>query len=207
MRNNNSNQKPEKNQIHFPRIPKAEDMAATAASDPLTRRSFFGRLSASTAVAVAAGVGLPSLLESDEAKAADNGDPCGKQQAAATKKVSTTFMTAFKKEFLSKANPWPAAGQPTASVIADFGMFMDVLLKADLLLQAPVPDNSGSLLDRLAKFLIAQNWPMSSPIPKKWQGIAPTIRLIEVSVIADHLLEAINDRPGSGGGGPQWPPH
>ena len=71
MRNNNSNQKPEKNQIHFPRIPKAEDMAATAASDPLTRRSFFGRLSASTAVAVAAGVGLPSLLESDEAKAAD----------------------------------------------------------------------------------------------------------------------------------------
>jgi hypothetical protein len=195
MRNNNTNQKPEKNQAHFPRIPKAEDMAATAASNPLTRRSFFGRLSASTAVAVATGVGLPSLLESDEAK------------AAATKKVSTTFMTAFKAEFLSKANPWPAPAQPTASVIADFGMFMDVLLKADLLLQAPVPDNSGSLLDRLAKFLIAQKWPASSPIPKKWKGIAPTVRLIEVSVIADHLLEAINDWPGSGGGGTLWPPH
>ena len=186
MRSNNSN---------FPRIPKAEDMAATAASNPLTRRSFFGRLSASTAVAVATGVGLPSLLESEEAK------------AAPTKKVSTTFMSAFKKEFLSKANPWPAPGQPTASVIADFGMFMDVLLKADLLLQAPVPDNSGSLLDRLAKFLIAQKWPASSPIPKKWQGIKTTIRLIEVSVIADHLLEAINDWPGSGGGGTLWPPH
>ena len=83
MRNKNTNQKPEKNQGHFPLIPKAEDMAATAASNPLTRRSFFGRLSASTAVAVATSVGLPSLLESDEAK------------AAATKKVSTKFMSAF----------------------------------------------------------------------------------------------------------------
>lgn len=195
MRNKNTNQKREKNQGDFPLIPKPEDMAATAASNPLTRRSFFGRLSASTAVAVAAGVGLPSLLESDEAK------------AAATKKVTTKFMSAFKAEFLSKANPWPAPGQPTAGVIADFGMFMDVLLKADLLLQAPVPDNSGSLLDRLAKFLIAQQWPASSPIPKKWQNIKTTVRLIEVSVIADHLLEAINAWPGSGGSGSLWPPH
>ncbi len=201
MRNNNTNQKPEDNQGHFPRIPNAEDMANTAASNPLTRRSFFGHLSASTAVAAATSVGLPSLLVSERAKAdqADN--------LAVISKLRTTFMSAFKTEFLSKANPWPAPAQPSASVIADFGMFMDVLLKADLLLQAPVPDNSGSLRDRLAKFLIAQNWPMSAPIPNPWQGIVPTVRLIEVSVIADHLLEAINDRPGSGGGGPQWPPH
>ncbi len=205
MRNNNTNEKPEDNQGHFPRIPNAEEMATAAASTALTRRTFFGRLSASTAVAAAAGVGLPSLWESNQARAAASDDPCAKHST--TKKVHTKFMSAFKAEFLSTANPWPAPAQPTASVIADFGMFMDVLLKADLLLQAPVPDNSGSLRDRLAKFLIAQNWPMSSPIPTHWQGIATTIRLIEVSVIADQLLAAINNPPGSGGGPNQWPPH
>ncbi len=46
---------------------------ATAASNPLSRRSFFGRMGASTAVAAATGVALPTLLLSESVKA-DDGD-------------------------------------------------------------------------------------------------------------------------------------
>src|SRR5258708_9079318 len=40
----------------------AQDLATNAESNSLSRRSFLGRAGASTAVAAAAGVGLPSLL-------------------------------------------------------------------------------------------------------------------------------------------------
>ena len=43
-----------------------------AAPNPLSRRSFFGRFGASTAAAAATGVGLPSFLLSEKAKAADD---------------------------------------------------------------------------------------------------------------------------------------
>jgi hypothetical protein len=43
-----------------------------ATLNPLSRRSFFGRFGASTAAAAAAGVGLPSFLSSETAKAADD---------------------------------------------------------------------------------------------------------------------------------------
>jgi hypothetical protein len=46
----------------------------TAASNPLSRRSFFGRVGASTALAAATGVGLPSLLLSKKANADDGDD-------------------------------------------------------------------------------------------------------------------------------------
>jgi len=52
-------------------IPDAEDMATAAAPNPLSRRSFFGRLSASTAVAAATAVG-PSLFLGKKAKAGDD---------------------------------------------------------------------------------------------------------------------------------------
>jgi hypothetical protein len=131
------------------------------------------------------------------------------KRKVATQKLRTKFMSAFIAEFISSTtDPWPDPTQAGPSVIADFDMFMDVLLKACVLQQPPVPDGSGSLRDRLANFLLAQNWPVLASIPKLWQGIQPTVRLIEVSVIADALLKAINAwRGGSGGGPNQWPPH
>jgi hypothetical protein len=56
------------------RMPNDSDSATFATSGPLSRRSFFGRVSASTAVAAAAGVGLPSFLLSEKAKADDGDD-------------------------------------------------------------------------------------------------------------------------------------
>jgi len=130
-----------------------------------------------------------------------------KSSAAATK-VRTKFMSAFLKQFVgSKANPWPATGQTNASIIVDFETFMDILISAAVALQSPTSGGSASLADRVASFLIANNWPVSAPIPKQWQSIQPTVRLIEVSVIADGLLKAINMGSGRGGGPSGWPPH
>jgi hypothetical protein len=47
----------------------AQDLATSAESNSLSRRSFLGRAGASTAVAAAAGIGLPSLLLSVNAEA------------------------------------------------------------------------------------------------------------------------------------------
>jgi hypothetical protein len=51
-----------------------QDAATSTTSIPLSRRSFFGRVGASTAVAAATGVGLPSFLLSQKAKADHDGD-------------------------------------------------------------------------------------------------------------------------------------
>jgi hypothetical protein len=72
MRKNETNEKSEDDGEQCDRIVK-QDVATTAASSPLSRRSFFSRVSASTAVAAATSVGLPSLLLSDKARA-DDGD-------------------------------------------------------------------------------------------------------------------------------------
>jgi hypothetical protein len=130
------------------------------------------------------------------------------KSSAAAGKVRTKFMSAFIKQFVtSKANPWPAPAQTNASVIVDFETIMDVLISAAVTLQSPTSGGSASLADRVASFLIANNWPITAPIPKQWQSIQPTVRLIEVSVIADALLKAINKGSGAGGGGSGWPPH
>jgi len=127
---------------------------------------------------------------------------------AAAGKVRTKFMGAFIKEFVgTKANPWPANGQTNASISADFETFMDVLITAAVTQRTPTSGGSMSLADRVASFLIAKGWPVTAPIPKQWQTIQPTVRLIEVSVIADRLLKAINEGSGRGGGGSGWPPH
>jgi hypothetical protein len=75
MRHNETNEKSVDNQEQFERerMRNAQDAATTATSNPLSRRSFFGRVSASTAVA-AAGVGLPSFLLGEKAKADDGDD-------------------------------------------------------------------------------------------------------------------------------------
>jgi hypothetical protein len=129
----------------------------------------------------------------------------------AGKPLRTEFMKAFIAQLItSKTNPWPDPSETKESIAADFETFTDVLITALVLLQPPVPNGSGSLYDRLAKFLIAQDWP-TAPLKKPLLKIEGTVRLYEISVITDALLKAINDwRPkggSGGGGGGQWPPH
>jgi hypothetical protein len=55
----------------------AQDVADSSASHHLNRRSFFSRLGASTAVAAAAGVGLPAMLLGEKATAGEDDDQDG----------------------------------------------------------------------------------------------------------------------------------
>ena len=69
----------------------ARDLATNLASNTLSRRSFLGRVSASTAVAAATSVGLPSLLLSEKAKAADDGDGSSRRSRSYRIRVSAAL--------------------------------------------------------------------------------------------------------------------
>lgn len=144
--------------------------------------------------------------------------PAGSTRAAAKSsarrpqaKVRTQFVTDFVAEFIGKPGNWlwPQSEETRPAVVVDFQTIVNALVQAGYLLTPPVAGTSASLLDRVENFLIAQNWPLSAPIPKQWQGIEPTIRLIEVSQIVDHLLEAINANGPciKKGSTTKWPPH
>jgi hypothetical protein len=125
--------------------------------------------------------------------------------------VRTEFMSAFTSEFIgdpkTRVWKWPAPGQTPESIVEDFETYIDVLMRADLVL----PSNGNSALrTRLAAFLVSQHWPVTESIPKKWTNIQPTVHLIEISVIVDRLLMAVNEAtsPTDSSGGPSgWPPH
>jgi hypothetical protein len=125
--------------------------------------------------------------------------------------VRTKFMSAFTSEFIRDPKThkwkWPTDGQTPESIVEDFETYIDVLMRADFVL----PSNANSALRiRLAAFLNTEHWPVTSSIPKAWKKIQPTVRLIEISVIVDRLLEAVNafTNPTESGGGPiGWPPH
>jgi hypothetical protein len=68
MRTNDTNEKSEDNREQVKRVSGAQDLATTTVSNPLSRRSFFGRVTAAT------GVGLPAFLLSENAKAVDDDD-------------------------------------------------------------------------------------------------------------------------------------
>lgn len=128
-------------------------------------------------------------------------------------KVHTEFVAAFVAEFIGGPKPvgwkWPLEDQPALSVYQQFQTFVNALVEAGYLDTPPAAGTGNPLLDRIENFLIAQQWPLSAPIPKRWQGIQPTIRLIEISQITDHLLEAMNAvaQGLEAGSGSNWPPH
>ena len=133
-----------------------------------------------------------------------------KSKPQAPAKLHTKFMDEFVSEFIGKKKPfkWPDTELLAPAVLAQFEMIVNVLMKAGYLLSTPAPDGTDPLRDRVIEFLNTKDWPRTAPIPKKWQKMKPTVRLIEVAVIADHLLEAINDHvDGGAGGGSHWPPH
>ena len=74
MRKNKTKEQSEDTKDQLSGKSDAQDSATSSASNSLSRRSFLGRVSASTAVAASAGVGLPSLLLSEKAKADSDGE-------------------------------------------------------------------------------------------------------------------------------------
>jgi hypothetical protein len=126
-------------------------------------------------------------------------------------KVKTQFVTDFVIEFIGHpgAWKWPDHVQSKPSVAQDFFTILNALVQAGYLLSPPTPGTTDSLQDRVENFLLAQNWPLGAPIQKAYQGIEPTIRLVEISQITDHLLQAIDAQSSdwATGSGSGWPPH
>ena len=127
--------------------------------------------------------------------------------------LRTTFMADFTKTFIRQGNVylWPVAGQERADVVADFQTFVAVLAAVGYGL--PVPVTTTPLGARLVQFVGApRNWPTVTGVPPRFQSELPTVALVEIAVILDRLLEAINafklvaGGPG-GGSGRGWPPH
>jgi hypothetical protein len=124
--------------------------------------------------------------------------------------LRTGFMAEFTKEFIghgSKSWLWPAPGQLTGAIGADYQTFVSALLGG--IGYGTMPSfSSGSLGDRIVQFLTARNWPTDpTGIPEKYRDEQDTVRLVEISVILDRLLHAANSVGGTGGGPGTWPPH
>ena len=121
-------------------------------------------------------------------------------------------MADFTKTFIRQGNAylWPVAGQQRSDVVNDFQTFVAVLSAVGYGLSAPV--TTTPLGARLVQFIGApRNWPTVNGVPSRFQSELPTVALVEIAVILDRLLEAINafklvgGGPGGQPGG--WPPH
>lgn len=106
------------------------------------------------------------------------------------------------------AGLWPVTGQNASSIMADYATFLNVLMTVGYVKAPPPAAQSGSLGDRIGKFLIAQNWPTGTTWPSQYKDELPTVHLVEIAVISERLLQAMNSfGAGAGGGGSNWPPH
>jgi hypothetical protein len=146
------------------------------------------------------------------------------------KPLRTKFMADFTAEFIGdptkikdpapppQLDPWPdpsrlwpTSGQKQNEIVADYATFVNVLLTVGYVGAPPPAAPSGSLGDRIGKFLIAQNWPSETTVSPEYQQELPTVHLVEIAVIQERLVQAINSfNPtghGAGGGGSNWPPH
>jgi hypothetical protein len=126
--------------------------------------------------------------------------------------LRTTFMADFTETFIRKGTKylWPVTGQQRSDVIADFQMFAEVLSAVGYGL--PAPPTNTALGARVVQFIGApRNWPTVKGVPPRFKSELPTVALVEIAVILDRLLEAINEfevvdgGPGGTPGG--WPPH
>jgi hypothetical protein len=157
-------------------------------------------------------------------------EPVGASASAssgcASNLLRTQFMADFTAKFIGDPNAikppgqpdlwpdpgrlWPKPTQTPNDIVTDFGTFANVLMTMGYVLAPPPAAAPGSLAAAIVQFIQTENWPTSPPVPTQYQGELPTVHLIEISVILDRLLQAINTfNPSNapGGGGSDWPPH
>jgi hypothetical protein len=106
---------------------------------------------------------------------------------------------------------WPKLGQTLNDAVTDFATFANVLLTVGVVGAPPPTFTSGTLGYRIVQFLNTHHWPSAAGVPPEYQMELPTVYLVEIAVIQDRLLQAINSFDftghGTGGVGSNWPPH
>jgi len=123
--------------------------------------------------------------------------------------LTTSFVEAFKREFLQPAPNQPAIWPGEADENAftkEFGVFLEALLLAQE--TQKLPTNTGDAFrDRIAHFLEAQRWPIDhAHLPETWQEDPKAGNFAEISLVCQALLTAVLNR-GGGGGESTIPPH
>ena len=149
-------------------------------------------------------------------------------------KVRTQFMFDFTKQFIGDPTKikdpapfgsydtwpdpnrlWPKPKESLADAVTDYLTFVNVLLTVGFVGGSAPSGPNASLAADIAQFLQTENWPTKTTFiagtPSDYNGELPTVHLVEVAVIQDRLLQALNSYDPTGGGrggsGSNWPPH
>jgi hypothetical protein len=129
-----------------------------------------------------------------------------KRQSAS---VVTEFMQDFSAEFIRDGNSellWPPAGHSDRAVFSDISEVLTVLGEARKGVRPP-SGGTDSLRDRVIDFITLHHWPEEPAIPPNTLPDVTTTRLLEIAVIIDRMLAAVNEGVGGGGSTREWPPH
>src|SRR5262245_11285743 len=110
-----------------------------------------------------------------------------------------------------KTRVWPDSEQTTTSIVDDYATFVNVLMTIGYVGAGTPTGPNATLAAKILQFL-NQNpkWPSQTAVPAEYASEKPTVHLVEIGVILDRLLQAINSFNASGGpagGGSGWPPH
>jgi len=130
---------------------------------------------------------------------------------ASKPKLRTQFMQDFTEEFIGEPDTikepgypdpwpdpsrrWPREGQGTSEIVADYTTFVNALLSVGYADAEPAAAPNRALADQIVRFLRERNWPKGEPIiltPEYQYEDRGTVTLVEIAVILDRLLQAIN---------------
>ena len=181
-----------------------------------------------TALVVAGSIsGCARAPETTSATSQAAGPP-PQSAAGAINLLRTPFMADFTAKFIGDPAKMPAPGQlsdwpnprlwpdPNANlgrdaIAAQCGMFGNLLMTFGYVSGPPPAKPSDPLGANIWQFLVDQNWPDGTPgVTGYSKG---TVTKVEIAVILDRVLQALNTYPVAGitttGGGPPgtWPPH
>lgn len=157
---------------------------------------------------------MESLMGSKKSKKKAKGKkkPSGRKPPSRKKetKLRTQFMRDFTARFIRDpdSNEWlfPKLGQPDLEVFQNLTDVVSVLGEKNAG-GNPASGGTTSFRDQVIDFVTEQQWPDGTSIPAKFVGRERTVHLVEIAVIVDRMLEAVNAGVGGGGGGSSWPPH
>jgi hypothetical protein len=207
-----------------------KDPTELGAAKTILRRDL---LTGSALVLVGSVAGCTKTTPPSDSTAASAAAPNPASNAAAATassagcgKLHTQFMDDFTARFIGPTTmpapcdstdwpnprlwPDPTAKPPVDVAEKQFEMFVSLLMTFGYIDGPPPPKPSDPLAGSVWQFLTDQKWP--DGIPNTSSYSKPTVTKVEIAVILDRLLQALNTYAvagkGSSGGGPGiWPPH
>ncbi len=122
--------------------------------------------------------------------------------------LRSAFVRQFDQQLLCDAAGnfiWPPAGTADSVVFQNISDTVMVLGNARTGLR-PIVNPGSAFRDRVAAFVNAQDWPLTSPIAATFKNQKAKVRLAEICDIVHRMMVAVNAAGGGGSGG-SLPPH